>query len=173
MAGPGAGPEATGGPELIVGYGNPLRTDDGAGPAVAERLALDPRLAGADVRTAHQLTPELALDASGASLLVLIDAADGPQPGSVAVRRLEGSRGQEEGGSGVPGASEPPMTHHVDPDALLGLAAVLFGAAPPAVIISIGASSFEVGEGLTPDVLAGVDRAVELVASIVEAHRGV
>ena len=33
---------------LVIGYGNPLRSDDGVGWHVAERLADDPRLAGVD-----------------------------------------------------------------------------------------------------------------------------
>jgi hydrogenase maturation protease len=155
-----SGPEA--GPVLVVGYGNPLRTDDGAGPAVAELVAADPRavVLGIDARTAHQLTPELALDAASASLLVLVDAADGPQAGEVAMRRVDG----------LP-AMDPSMTHHLEPESLLGLARGLFGAAPPAVVVSIGACSLEVGEGLTPEVVAAVERAAAVVMDIAEAHR--
>jgi len=155
-----AGPAV--GDVLVVGYGNPLRTDDGVGPAVAERLADDPRLAGATVLTGHQLTPELAFDASRASLVVLVDAEDGLAPGEVSVRRLEAPGGDE--------ASGPPLTHHLDPAGLLGLARVLFGAAPPLVVVGIGTASMELGEGLTPEVDAAVGRAADAVAAIVEEH---
>ena len=60
---------------LVIGYGNPLRGDDGAGWKAAELLAEDPRLAGAVVLARHQLTPELADDVSRASLVVLVDAS--------------------------------------------------------------------------------------------------
>jgi hydrogenase maturation protease len=150
---------------LVVGYGNPLRSDDGVGPAVAERLATDPRLRGADVRAEHQLTPELALDASAASLLVLIDAAEDVAAGEVAVRRL-GPDGAA--GVGLVEEAGPPLTHHLDPGALLGLARQLFGAAPEEVImIGIGPASLEVGETLSPQVQVAVARAVELVAGLV------
>jgi hydrogenase maturation protease len=148
------------GPVLVIGYGNPLRSDDGVGPAVAVRLAADPRFEGVDVRSEHQLTPELALDASRASLLVLVDAGVGETPGEVSVRRLDPS--------GEPGTA---WTHHLDPAALVGLARELWGAAPPVVLVSIGPASLEVGERLTPTVLPAVDRAVDLVAGLVEAHR--
>lgn len=149
----------TTGPVLVIGYGNPLRSDDGVGPAVAARLAGDPRLPGADIRVEHQLTPELALDASTASLLVLIDAGAEQAPGQVAVRRL------------VPDVDPgTAWTHHLDPSGLVGLARELWGAAPPVVVISVGPASLEVGEQLSPVVAAAVERAADAVAKAVEAH---
>ncbi len=150
----------TSGPVLVVGYGNSLRSDDGVGPAVAARLAGDPRLAGADIRGEHQLTPELAYDASRASLLVLVDAGVGEAPGEVSLRRLEPA--------GDPGTA---WTHHLDPAGLVGLARELWGTAPPVVMISIGPASLEVGEELSDVVAAAVGRAADLVATVVEAHR--
>jgi hydrogenase maturation protease len=150
---------------LVVGYGNPLRSDDGVGPAVAVRLAADPRLRGADVRAEHQLTPELALDASGASLLVLIDAAEDLAAGEIAVRR---AGPQRVAGGGPVEEAGPPLTHHLDPGDLLGLARQLFGAEPDeVVIIGIGPASLEVGETLSTEVEAAATRAVELVAELV------
>jgi hydrogenase maturation protease len=164
-AAPGTIPEpsragSASGPVLVIGYGNPLRSDDGVGPAVALRLADDPRLAGAEIRAEHQLTPELAMDASRASLLVLVDAGTSDAPGEVSVRRLEPVA---DGGSA--------WTHHLDPSGLVGLARELWGSAPPVVVVSIGPASLEVGEGLTDTVAPAVPRAVDLIAAIVEAHR--
>jgi hydrogenase maturation protease len=152
---------ATGG-VLVVGYGNGLRSDDGVGPAVAALLAGDPRLAGADVRAVHQLTPELALDASGASLLVLVDASTDAPAGEVAVTRLDPEP--------VPGEAGEAMSHHVDPAGIVGLARELWGVAPPVIVVSVGVSSLEVGERLTPFVEAAVPRAADAVAAIVEEH---
>ena len=157
----GSAPAATGG-VLVVGYGNELRSDDGVGPAVAALLAGDPRLAGADVRAVHQLTPELALDASGASLLVLVDAAADAPAGEVSVKRLD-----PEAAVGEAGAA---MSHHVDPAGIVGLARELWGVAPSVVIVSVGIASLEVGDGLSPSVEAAVPRAADAVAAIVEKH---
>ena len=44
---------------LVVGYGNPLRGDDGAGWHAATRLAADPRLAGAAFAHGDRLSPAL------------------------------------------------------------------------------------------------------------------
>ncbi len=49
---------------LIIGYGNVLRSDDGIGWHVAERLAADARFDDVTILQRHQLTPELALDVS-------------------------------------------------------------------------------------------------------------
>jgi len=149
---------ATGG-VLVIGYGNALRTDDGVGPAVAERLADDPRLRGVDVRAAHQLTPELAFDAIGASLLVLVDAAADLPAGEVTVRRLDAGA-----------VAGDVMTHHLDPAGLVGLARELWGTAPPVVLVSVGVSSLELGDTLTADVEEAIPRAVDAVAAIIEEH---
>jgi hydrogenase maturation protease len=157
----GGSAPAAGSGVLVVGYGNPLRSDDGVGPAVAARLAGDPRLAGAEVRSAHQLTPELALDASGASLLVLVDAAADVPAGEVSVSCLDPEM--------VAVASGEAMTHHLDPAGLVGLARELWGAAPQVVLVSVGVSSLEVGDRLSPVVEGAVEVAADAVVAVVEA----
>jgi hydrogenase maturation protease len=154
---------------LVVGYGNRLRSDDGAGPAAALLLAVDPRLAGVDVRAAHQLTPELAMDVSSARLVVLIDAEDGLPPGDVAVRPVEPPP-SEAGPSYVGSPAARPMSHHLDPEGLLGLASSLYGSAPPTSLVTIGTGSLDLGEHLTPPVQAGVARAVQVVIDLVQEH---
>jgi hydrogenase maturation protease len=154
------------GSTLVIGYGNTLRSDDGAGPAVVERLAADPRLRGADLRAAHQLTPELAADASCVSLLVLVDAtvdegaeASPDRAGRVAVRRLEADAD--------PGSA---WTHHLDPAGLIALSRELWGVAPITFVVSIAAGSLEAGDGLSPAVEAAIPRAAEIVAALVAEH---
>jgi hydrogenase maturation protease len=148
----------TGDGVLVVGYGNALRGDDGVGWHAADRLAGDPRLAGAEVLARHQLTPELAEDVARASLVVLVDAhAGGGVPGEVSVRRLRPRR------EGAPGWS-----HHLDPEALAGLAGALYGAVPPMVLVSVGAASFADGDRLSPALRRALPGVVEAVARVVE-----
>jgi hydrogenase maturation protease len=143
---------------LVVGYGNPLCGDDGAGPAVVARLAGDPRLAHAELRTSHQLTPELARDIACASLVVLVDAGTGSAPGEVVVGRVE---------PGVDGGSA--WSHRVDPAGLATLAKVLYGVVPPVFTVCIGAESMELGDDLSPAVAAALGTAADAVATIVGA----
>ena len=81
------------GPIWIVGYGNPLRGDDGVGQEVATALLRQKNSAGglasATIICAHQLLPEMALDISRSRFAVFIDAAhDGRPGGSVSLQLL-------------------------------------------------------------------------------------
>ncbi len=154
------GVEAPSSDVLVIGYGNSLCTDDGVGWAVARRLVDDPRFAGMDVRAEHQLAPELAIDASRVSLVVLVDAAADAVPGTVRVRALDGDL-----------RSASAWTHHIEPEDLIELTRELWGRAPLVVVVSIGAASLEVGDVLTTTVAAAVPKAVEAVAAVIEAHR--
>jgi hydrogenase maturation protease len=149
---------------LVVGYGNALRSDDGVGPRAADLLAADPRLAGADVLARHQLTPELALDMSRASLVVLVDARATARPGEITVRRLEAA------GEARAGAGPGPSWHHVGPAELLALARELYGAAPPAFVVSVGAADLGPGETLSPEVAAALPAVADAVAGLVAAY---
>jgi hydrogenase maturation protease len=140
---------------LIVGYGNELRSDDAAGYHLALRLADDPRLAGADVLARRQLTPELALDASRAATLILLDATTELSAGAVAVRRLE---------PGVRG--DATWSHHLTPAALLGLAGELYGATPETYLVSLGVASLEMEERLSAEVEAALPEAAEAVVAL-------
>jgi hydrogenase maturation protease len=147
---------------LVVGYGNPLRGDDGFGCHAAALLAADPRLEGATVVARHQLTPELATDIAGASLVVLVDASvAGGAPGSVAVRPIQPRRD-----------SPLSWTHHLDPAALAGLADALYDHVPPMVLVSVAGAAFTDGDRLSPAVQRLLPEVVERVARVVQEHRG-
>ena len=144
---------------LIVGYGNSLRSDDGLGWHVVERLAQDARLRGATVLWRHQLTPELVHDIGRSSLVVLIDVSVEQEPGAIAVRRIEAT-------SSVGSA----WSHHVDPESLVALARELWNASPAVFVVSVGAGSLDVGERLSPAVEAALPRVVETVVNLASEH---
>jgi hydrogenase maturation protease len=175
-------PGSTAGGVLVIGYGNALRTDDGVGWHAARLLADDPRLAGAVVAARQQLAPELALDLSAATLVVLVDASATTTPGQVTVRSLAAPGASAAGGSAPDGSapdgsapdgsgSSPGGTsHHVDPGLLLALALELYGAAPEAVVVSVGVADMGLGEALTPRVAAALPGVADAVAAIVAEH---
>ena len=146
----------TGAGVLVVGYGNPLRGDDGIGWHAARLLATDIRLAGARVLTLHQLLPELAEDVVRASLVVLVDASTQGEPGSLSVRRIEPR-------PATPGT----WSHQLHPETLAGLAKELYGAAPPMVLVSVAAGSFAEGDGLSGALGRALPEVVEAVAGLV------
>jgi hydrogenase maturation protease len=146
---------------LVIGYGNPLRTDDGLGWHAAERLASDPRLAGVTVVRCHQLTPELALDVSQATLVVLVDASHGRPAGTFSIDRVERAGGRA-----------PTWTHRFDPPSLVALADEMYGHAPDVFTVSVGVESLALGDGLSPLLEAALPRVVGAVAELVNSRTG-
>ena len=155
---------------LILGFGNTLRRDDGAGAVAARLLAADPRLQRADVevREAYQLLPEMSLDLAEATLVVFVDADARGLPGSIEIRPIdpETAARDDADARGEPGAS----SHHVGGGELVALAATLTGRSPDAVAIGIGVADLEVGEGLSPAVESALPKVVDIVADLVEEH---
>jgi hydrogenase maturation protease len=169
---------------LVIGYGNTLRSDDGIGWHAASLLADDPRfrddpgLAGVEVRAVHQLTPELAIDISRVSLVILIDAGADDPPGEISVhplapdedadvpRAVPGGEDHTVAGPG-PGAT----SHHVGPSELLALARALYGTAPAALVVRVGVAEMELGETLSPAVSAALPAVAEVVVGLIARHR--
>jgi hydrogenase maturation protease len=146
-------------PVLIVGYGNPLRSDDALGWHAAGLLADDPRLAGVTVWQRHQLTPELAFDISRAKLVVLIDATRRRPPGTFTIGPLERA-----------GDAATAWSHHLSPSCLAGLACELYGGEPDVYVVSCGAASVEMGDHLSPTAEAALPRLVDAVAEFVTSR---
>jgi hydrogenase maturation protease len=133
-----------------------LRGDDGAGPVIAGWFAGVPRC---DAVCCHQLTPELAERLASVDLAVFVDATVGVSPGHVAITRL---------GAGT--ATPRGLVHHVDPVQLLALADQLYGRAPVAFLVTVGAESTELGEGLSQSVAAAVSNAVAAIQALLTEH---
>lgn len=150
---------------LVIGVGNDLRADDGAGRAVVEELA---RLAVPGLRAvwSHQLVPELAEQFTGTGLVIFVDAAvtgsqphDRPgAPQGVQVHR-------------VTAASPGFGGHRADPAALLGLAALAGLPVPEAYLISIPAHDLGLGTQLSAPTRAAVTDAVTEVLRLASPDR--
>jgi len=116
----------------------------------------------------HQLAPELALDFSRASLVILIDAGADNPPGEISVQSLapDVDAGVSGGAPGAPMVrARPPITSV--PPSCSRLARALYGAAPAALVVRVGVAEMEIGEALSPAVSA----ALPAVADVVVASR--
>jgi hydrogenase maturation protease len=142
---------------LIVGYGNDLRSDDGAGRVVASRIEVMD-LPGVAVKSQSQLTPELALDIAQADVVVFVDANVICEEVTLLPVRT-GERGS------------PSMSHHTDPAALLLLARDLGREPLHAYTVSIPASNLELGFDLSSPTAAAVEEAVDSIVGIVSQHQ--
>jgi len=144
---------------LIIGYGNPLRSDDALGWHASRLLA--EALTGKEVEviTCHQLTPELAEPLSQCRRAVFIDADAEGKPGEIHRRTVRPEA-----------LKSSSFTHTCTPPGLLASARQLYGRRPQAIIITVTAQSFEFGDTLSPVVSAALPKVVEQVLKWVEAY---
>lgn len=140
---------------LIIGYGNPLRTDDGIGQIVVSRLAGRLRSSAVRVITSHQLMPELAEPISRASIAVFVDACEGECLGAVDCQAI------------APETIDGAFTHHSTPASLLAAARELYGNAPEGLIISIAGRSFDYGTELSPQMTNALPHLTEQLIGLI------
>lgn len=123
---------------LVIGYGNPLREDDGVGWRFARWL--QERRPDMRVIAVAQLGPELAETVSRASAVVFVDARRDGSPGAVRCDEL------------VPAANSSGFTHSFDPATLILFAERLYARAPRAALLTVGGLRFGFGEELSAPV---------------------
>lgn len=139
-------------PLLVLAWGNPSRGDDALGPLLAERLLVHAQTAGlasrVEVLTDFQLQVEHALDLVGRERVLFVDAAlDLGEP--FTVRPLQAARG---GGLG---------SHALAPEAVLQVYQDLHGhPPPPATLLALRASAFELGTAPGTEALADLEQAI-------------
>jgi hydrogenase maturation protease len=140
---------------LLIGYGNTLRGDDAAGPAVAEQVA-QRQWTGVQALAVPQLFPELAEDIARAARVVFVDASTAPGDGPALVPLRE--------------ATDDMMAHRCSPGALLRMARELYGARPQAHVLAIPAEQFETGAALSPSVTRHIHQALALLRDRIGPH---
>ena len=121
---------------VVIGFGNPLRQDDGMGWRAAELLGAALPEDVAEISICHQLTPEFAAKLENARLVIFLDAAVDQAPGEVTQRPVEPD------GQFI-------SSHSLTPGHLLSLAKLAYGCSPPAVLISGGALEMNPGDSMT------------------------
>lgn len=134
--------------DLLIGWGNPLRGDDGVGQAIAAAVERwgQPEL---EVVEAVQLTPELAPLLAAARRVLFVDAEAGGAAAVTGGWRLEPVPLLEPGGTTAAWSSQP-LSHHASPGLLLMLAESLYGRRPPAWQLLVAAHACDFGSGLSP-----------------------
>ena len=148
-------------PDLVIGLGNPLMGDDGAGAAAAEVLANARRLARRiDVISADTDVLSCANQMERRRRVLLIDAVEGDVPGSISVLR-----------------ESPPLAgqqhaHHLSAPAMLALLRQVTPTLRDTefIWILVTVSSARVGTQLSPEVAAAIPMVVERVRR--ELRRG-
>ena len=138
---------------LVIGIGNPLRGDDGAGTWLAEQAAV---LMAADpggpvaVRSVQQLTPELAEELAQLEEVLFIDAWLAPATAAPELTEI----------GPAPGAAE---SHRLEPAQLLAMSQALFGSMPRAHLLQVPAHAFAHGMELSEELEATLPEARALL----------
>lgn len=145
-------------PILIIGIGNTLRRDDGAGWFFAEALAAALEAAGRPVHLElhHQLTPELAIEAAELEpgAIIFVDASIAVDEATLSVLTVTDA----EVGAG----------HGLTPTMLLALLRHLYAVDTAAWLVQTPARDFGHGEGLSEVAQRGVDAASALASQLRE-----
>jgi hydrogenase maturation protease len=149
---------------LVAGIGNMFLGDDGFGPEVARRMAVESsgaalpdsvRVVDYGIRGMH-----LAYDLlDGVDALVLVDALPGDGPaGSITVLEV----GPDDLGDGEFDA------HGMDPVAVLASLSSLGGRLPPTYVVGCRPADLDEGIGLSPPVSDAVPKAIATVRRLVD-----
>jgi len=159
----GAGAPETASRVVVVGMGSEYRRDDGAGPAVAHRVA--GHCAG--VAALGPIAEPLDLLGlwDGADLAVVVDAVrSGAEPGTVRVIELAAEPERAR-------ADDPPgttSTHGIGLAGVLRLARAVGRAPARVVVVGIEGADFGQGTGLSPAVDRAVPHAARHVMELIE-----
>ena len=138
---------------LAIGYGSPLRSDDGAGMRAAELLQ-SMNIPGLKVISSHQLLPEHAELISRANLAFFLDAGVNVDQDGISAYLL------------TPAFQQEGVGHIGDPRELLALAQGLYGSIPEAWMIILPARNFEFGETISAITEQGIKDGTEYVAKL-------
>ena len=145
--------------DLLIGIGNPLRGDDGVGPALLEALAAELggwRTASAELHTVHQLTPELALAVVGVRRVLFLDACMASRSAEPWIERLQLPEN--------PAASSWLLGgHQWAPLSLLALAQSLYGWRGEGALLRVPAFAFPHGTSFSTPLLQALPKAKELM----------
>lgn len=139
---------------LVIGYGNPLRCDEGIGWHVVRELVRTGVCHEGEVLSCEQLTPEMAEDISRAPFVLFITAVRSGKPGELVGKDIS--------------ADPAPMSfsQQLTPGAALGLAADLYGECPHAYLLSVCGERFEEGDVLSHSVADVIPEILDQVGEL-------
>lgn len=137
---------------LIVGYGNPTRSDDGIGIEVANRIARE-NFSDVTVIITQQLHLDVLEEISECKTIILVDASQ--ETKGVSLKKVDS------GDDALFNSS-----HHLRPELLLALAKRLYGLEPELYVCSIQGENFDFGDTLSPKVKKRAQKAFHLICGL-------
>ncbi len=142
---------------VVIGYGNPLRGDDGVGQRIAGAVA-SWGLPGIQAFAEHQLTVDMAGLLAGVDTAIFVDAC--------VAREGEGVKVSPIDLQGAPVSWEG-TAHTGDPRAIIALTGAVYGRCPAAWIVTVPGHNFDLGETLSPGARRGMTVALRKIHHLV------
>jgi hydrogenase maturation protease len=156
---------------LVIGIGNPNRSDDGLGlyvvNAINQRLGRSPvgeevAVRGGEVQSdgrvgtvfVQQLGPEIVDEAKDYDLVFFVDAHTGAYEEEIRAVEV------------APAYEVSAFSHHMEPSAVLALAKMLYNHLPRGIAMSVRGYDFDFGQELSPKTKALADQVVERIMGI-------
>ena len=140
---------------LVIGIGNPGRSDDGMGPLLAEKVeswGLRSVRALAD----YQLNIEHAAEVADSGLVIFVDAS------VEAGRPFSFYRPEPEHRNDF-------STHAMLPETVLITCREVYGKTPPAYVLAIRGENFAIGEGFSAGAEANLEEAGRFLAGLLRS----
>ncbi|MBF0489340.1 MAG: hydrogenase maturation protease [Candidatus Omnitrophica bacterium] len=139
---------------LVMGIGNPLRSDDGVGPYIAQKIK-EKAIAGVKVLVSQQLDIEVLEEAANYNKILIIDASF---LGEGLIFRKIQSTDNEQGSS----------SHHLTPEFFWTLAKKLYHHDLSLYLCAIRGRNFEMGEQLSPEIQLLVPKAMDEICAFLK-----
>jgi hydrogenase maturation protein HypF len=150
---------------LLIGYGNTLRGDDGAGQRVAETVA---KWDLPNVRSlaVHQLMPELSESLAATQLAIFVDVYLADTDQGIQVHCLQANPHSSNHALPIRQAKHS-MGHTANPRSLLALTQQVYDTTPLSWWILIPAVQFEFGEQLSAIAKQGIHDALQQIQQLI------
>lgn len=139
---------------LVVGIGNPLRSDDGVGSHIVQKLQ-EKHLPGVKTLVCQQLNIELLEEVSKFNKVLMVDASFLGE--GMSLRKVTPSKDDQAVSS-----------HHLTPEFFLTLAKKLYHWNANLYLCSIRGRSFDLGSQLSPEVQRLVPQAVDEIYALLK-----
>jgi hydrogenase maturation protease len=144
---------------LVIGYGNTLRSDDGAGQIVANQIATW-SLPNVRSLAVHQLTPELAENIANTDTVIFVDAVISSKQNSekIEIKTLKCDYKYSN------------LGHLENPRSLLYLSKIIYHKSPLAYWILIPAINLEFGEQISSITQQRITQALKAIEKIIGSN---
>ncbi|WP_035985284.1 hydrogenase maturation protease [Leptolyngbya sp. KIOST-1] len=149
---------------LIIGYGNPLRGDDGVGPQVAQTVSAW-QVPSVKALSVPQLLPELVVEMGAAEYVIFVDAWGKCGASAPCLEPIIATPAALNHGT------IPALDHVCDPAALVALTQWIYGRHPQAWLLQIPTECCDLGGAFSKTAKHGVDSALRTIEQFLTTYR--